>query len=221
MKIPTTPPFPARAPQHLVRKVALHPAQSPATGMGGDDRSGTGTDRVPESLIRGMGDIHQHPDPVALPNHLSAEIIQPGLRVQLPAGVNPAESRNMGQRKDPDPHAVIHPQDGQIVVDPARVEHGDHRNLAGSDYSLHVSRPKGQLHGIRVPPHGLQHLVDALQDPLDHLRAVKQVLDNVLATWGGSMIPSRASLTNSSSTPIPWTMTSTCPLRKSSRYRLP
>ena len=176
---------PGQGPQHLVRKVALHPAQGPATGMGGDDRSGAGTDRVPESLVRGMGDIHQHPDPVALPNHLPAEITQPGLGVQLPAGVNPVESSNMGQREDPDPHAVIHPQDGQIVVDPARVEHGDHRNLPRSDDSLQVRGLQGQLHGIRVLPHALlQYLVDALQGPLDHVRAVKQIVANVLAHRG-------------------------------------
>ena len=91
----------------------------------------------------------------------------------------------MGQRKDPDAHSVIHPQDGQIVVDPARVEHRDHRNLAGSGDSLHVGGPKGQLHGIRVPPHALiENLVDALQDPLDYVRAFKQVVANVLAHLG-------------------------------------
>ena len=111
--------------------------------------------------------------------------LRPGLGVQFPAGVDPVESSDMGQRKDPDPHAVIHPQDGQIVVDPARVEHGDHRNLAGSGDSLHVGGPKGQLHGIRVPPDALlKYLVDALQDPFDHVRAFKQVVANVLAHLG-------------------------------------
>ena len=134
-----------------------------------------------------------------------AEVAQPGLRVQFPAGVDPVESSDVGQRKDPDPHAVIHPQDRQIVVDPPRVEHGDHRNLAGFGDSLNVGGIKGQLHGIGVPPHALlQDLVDALEDPLDPRPGCQTRLSQMfLPTSGGSMIPSRASLRKISSTPIP------------------
>ena len=169
-----------------------------------------------------MGDVHQHPDPVALADHFAAEVAQPGLGVQLPAGVDPVESRDMGQRKDPDPHAVVHPQDGQIVVDPARVEHGDHRNLAGSGDSLHVGGAEGQFHGIRVAPDALlQYLVDSLQDALDHVRAFKQIVADILAHLGRIDDSFRASLRKISSTPIPWTMASTWPLWKSSRYSFP
>ena len=111
--------------------------------------------------------------------------LKPGLGFSLSAGVDPVESGDVGQREDPDPHAVIHPQDGQVVVDPARVEHGDHRDLAGCGDSLHVGGAEGQLHGIRVPVHALlQDLVDALQNPLDLVRALKQVVANVLAHLG-------------------------------------
>ena len=66
---------------------------------------------------RDVGQVHQHAQPVHLPDDLLAESGEPAMALCIQGGIGPVEGHVMGQRHVPHAHVVVGPQGAEGVLD--------------------------------------------------------------------------------------------------------
>ncbi len=123
-------------PKLIVRQVPADAAQSPAVGMGGDDRPLRQLHDVPEGAVAGVGHVRDDMQPLHPPDRFPSQSRQPLVRVR------PGTGRQQvflvpGQHPDPDSPAGVLLQPLQAV--PHRLHALNHQK--GKGFSRRLSGP--------------------------------------------------------------------------------
>ena len=95
--------------------------------------------RVPKSLVRHVGDIHDHAEPVELTNDVFTEIVQAAVLGLVVRRVCPVGIDRVREREVTDTEARVGSQNRKAVVDHVSAFHAEeHRDLAFAMGRAHV-----------------------------------------------------------------------------------
>ena len=140
--------------EHVVRQVAPVTTESPAAGMGRDDRSLGIPDTIPEGFIRCMGQVHHHAQGVHLGKRLLSERAESVPMGPLCRAVRQGIVPVMRQSDIPDTHPEESPQQRKGFLDGSPVLHSQENGHAVlTAVPGRIIRREGQGNQIRISFH--------------------------------------------------------------------
>ena len=179
----------------IVGEVSDRIDHAPGSRMGRDDRFLGGFDGLVHGLVRGMGQVHQDPQAVALPHHFQAEVVQSQVVVvQDPgAGIGPGGGERMSQLQAPEAQPVVSTK-GRQVLDHDAAVHAQHQGeLSFRTVTFQIIRGASQLH-LGMSSGRLVDSIDFPKETLDGVRAGKNaVSDDISRRRGGVPIVTQVS----------------------------